>query len=731
MDSSANENEEIVIYSPLKGQHLIHGHGDQGQFPNQGYNDQGQFLNRGFGDQGMSQIRSHDDREERAFHNYLTLRTEDTTTTYHSSIADIHENEMPNGNELQRPPALDHDHVIVPAVLSWESITVRVKGKKGQKSSKGTVEDASVPVPDPGKTQSKGGKIIIDNVTKLKLVASGAGKSTLLNVLTCRNLKSYVLQGEVKVNGVSLGSSIRNISGYVQQDDLFLGTLTVRETLRFRAMLRMDKNIKPKDRLAKVEEVIKEMGLSKCAQTQVGSTGQKRGISGGELKRLSFACEMLTNPPIMFCDEPTSGLDTFMAQNIVQTLQNMASRQRTILCTIHQPSSEIYALFDQLLLMAEGRVAFMGSTKQALEFFSSLNFVCPPNFNPSDFFVLTLAIVPGKEDECKRKVKAICDTFVQTEQGGQIMKDVKQVSSLRRQDSLVSTLCVWNVCIYKTSWGRQFLSVFWRSWVSLTRDVVLLRVRAIQNLVVAVALGLIYLRLTYDQKGVMNINGAMYVLILNLSFNSMFSVVNSFPSEVPIFLREYGSGLYRVDVYFLSKILAELPTFIVFPLMYITVDYWMMGRMTSFMCPLCKVLSTCCRTFCFVGYVISTVSPNVNVGLALAPPMMIPLLLFGGFFLNDESIPVYFIWLKYLSWFKYANELVVVNQWKNVDSLSTGNSTIMANKCLYRNGTDVLTYLSYSKNDMSLNVGLLFALLVGYRLLAFVILLIRARLSRS
>ncbi|XP_025094863.1 protein white-like [Pomacea canaliculata] len=742
MDSSANENEEIVIYSPLKGQHLIHGHGDQGQFPNQGYNDQGQFLNRGFGDQGMSQIRSHDDREERAFHNYLTLRTEDTTTTYHSSIADIHENEMPNGNELQRPPALDHDHVIVPAVLSWESITVRVKGKKGQKSSKGTVEDASVPVPDPGKTQSKGGKIIIDNVSGIVkpgtlmaiMGASGAGKSTLLNVLTCRNLKSYVLQGEVKVNGVSLGSSIRNISGYVQQDDLFLGTLTVRETLRFRAMLRMDKNIKPKDRLAKVEEVIKEMGLSKCAQTQVGSTGQKRGISGGELKRLSFACEMLTNPPIMFCDEPTSGLDTFMAQNIVQTLQNMASRQRTILCTIHQPSSEIYALFDQLLLMAEGRVAFMGSTKQALEFFSSLNFVCPPNFNPSDFFVLTLAIVPGKEDECKRKVKAICDTFVQTEQGGQIMKDVKQVSSLRRQDSLIED-AKKSESRYKTSWGRQFLSVFWRSWVSLTRDVVLLRVRAIQNLVVAVALGLIYLRLTYDQKGVMNINGAMYVLILNLSFNSMFSVVNSFPSEVPIFLREYGSGLYRVDVYFLSKILAELPTFIVFPLMYITVDYWMMGLYgtgEAYIINAAAIVLVANVAVSF-GYVISTVSPNVNVGLALAPPMMIPLLLFGGFFLNDESIPVYFIWLKYLSWFKYANELVVVNQWKNVDSLScdSGNSTIMANKCLYRNGTDVLTYLSYSKNDMSLNVGLLFALLVGYRLLAFVILLIRARLSRS
>ncbi|PVD37704.1 hypothetical protein C0Q70_00304 [Pomacea canaliculata] len=428
------------------------------------------------------------------------------------------------------------------------------------------------------------------------------------------------------------------------------------------AMLRMDKSLKPKDRLAKVEEVIKEMGLSKCAQTQVGSSGNKRGISGGEMKRLSFACErtsfflLSTSTSEKHTGLTKTSLDSFMAQNIVQTLQNMASRQRTILCTIHQPSSEIYALFDQLLLMAEGRVAFMGSAKQALEFFNSLNYVCPPNFNPSDFFVLTLAIVPEKEDECRNKVRAICDTFSQTELGGQIMKDVKQIGTLRRQDSLIED-ARRNESRYQTSWGRQFFSLLWRSWVSLIRDVILLRVRVIQTL--------------------------------------------SFPNEVAIFLREYGSGLYRVDVYFLSKILAELPTFVVIPLLFITVDYWMIGLYQTGEAYIIAgaVFVLVANVAVSFGYVISTVSPNVNVGLALAPPLMIPLILFGGFFLNDDSIPVYFIWLKYLSWFKYANELLAVNQWENVDYLSCtgGNSTSMADRCLYGNGTDVLTYLSYSK----------------------------------
>lgn len=90
-----------------------------------------------------------------------------------------------------------------------------------------------------------------------------------------------------------------------------------------------------------------------------------KGISGGERKRLSFAAEVLTNPSLMFCDEPTSGLDSFMALNVIQVLKTMAQSGKTVICTIHQPSSELYALFDKLLLLAEGRVAFLGSPEEA------------------------------------------------------------------------------------------------------------------------------------------------------------------------------------------------------------------------------------------------------------------------------------------------------------------------------------------------------------------------------
>lgn len=114
-----------------------------------------------------------------------------------------------------------------------------------------------------------------------------------------------------------------------------------------------------------------QLGLTKCENTQIGIAGRVKGISGGEMKRLAFASEVLTDPPLMFCDEPTSGLDSYMAEQVVLTLKELASRGKTIICTIHQPSSQVYALFDRVLLMAEGRVAFLGHTKDAIPFFDT------------------------------------------------------------------------------------------------------------------------------------------------------------------------------------------------------------------------------------------------------------------------------------------------------------------------------------------------------------------------
>ena len=131
-----------------------------------------------------------------------------------------------------------------------------------------------------------------------------------------------------------------------------------------------------------------QFGLSKCADTVIGKPDQGvKGISGGQMKRLSLASEVLTNPALMFCDEPTSGLDSFMATSVVEMLRSLASQGRTVICTIHQPSSQIVELFDKVLLMAEGRTAYLGHVNNANNFLHSCGFPCPQNYNPADHWV--------------------------------------------------------------------------------------------------------------------------------------------------------------------------------------------------------------------------------------------------------------------------------------------------------------------------------------------------------
>lgn len=256
--------------------------------------------------------------------------------------------------------------------------------------------------------------------------ASGAGKTSLLNALNFRNNESLNVYGEIKVNGqlVKCQNELSSISGYVQQDDMFIGSLTVRETLLFQAMLRMDESFSNEKRLKRVEEVMQEvninfrlkikanikknikLNLKKCQNIPVDIQGRK-GISGGEKRRLAFACEILTDPLILFCDEPTSGLDSFIALSVMECMKSLAKQGRTIICTIHQPSSEIFELFDRLCLLSDGNLAFNGPINKCNEFFESQGYKVPVNYNPADFFIKTLAIVPSDKESSSSRIKVI------------------------------------------------------------------------------------------------------------------------------------------------------------------------------------------------------------------------------------------------------------------------------------------------------------------------------------
>lgn len=173
------------------------------------------------------------------------------------------------------------------------------------------------------------------------------------------------------------------------QEDILMGTLTVKETIQYSAQLRLSSNMTKQELNKIVDNVISEMGLEDCAENLIGNW-HLRGISGGEKKRLSIALEIITKPQLLFLDEPTSGLDSASAYFVVQVLKNIAlCGGRTIICSIHQPSSEVFALFDDLFLLSSGEMLYFGEAKMAVEVGQAdFTLICP--FSLLYFFLIIL-----------------------------------------------------------------------------------------------------------------------------------------------------------------------------------------------------------------------------------------------------------------------------------------------------------------------------------------------------
>ncbi|KAM0733916.1 Protein white [Formica fusca] len=558
--------------------------------------------------------------------------------------------------------------------------------------------------------------------------ASGAGKTTLLNALTFRTTRGVSTSGLMAANGRRISPDVlTSRMAYVQQDDLFIGTLTVTEHLMFQATVRMDRHIPRHQRIKRVNEVIDELALSKCRNTRIGIPGKVKGLSGGEMKRLSFASEVLTDPPLMFCDEPTSGLDSFMAHQVISILKALAASGKTIVATLHQPSSELFVLFDKILLMAEGRVAFMGTAVQACSFFKTLGAACPSNYNPADYFVQMLAVVPGRELACRHAIKTTCDTFQSSEYGRKIVTEAETVhgefESFLKYHSKDAGRSP-----YKASWCEQFHAVLWRSWLSVIKEPLLIKVRLLQTIMISLLIGATYFGQRIDLDGVMNINGALFIFLSCMTFQNVFAVINVFCAELPIFLREHRNGMYRTDVYFICKTLAEAPIFLAIPLIFTVIVYPMIGLYPDvrhfFIAA--AVLTLVANVSTSFGYLISCISNSVTTALSIGPPVIIPFLLFGGFFLNTASVPSYFLWFSYLSWFRYGNEALLVNQWSEIDSIDCTTSNITCPK----SGRTVLQIYNFRKENFPMDILCLFALIAAFRLLAFFALLSKTRRSK-
>lgn len=251
----------------------------------------------------------------------------------------------------------------------------------------------------------RGGKTILSGVTgsfhHSRIAAimgpSGAGKSTFLNVIMGKGGSMGEVTGTIKANGreIKPGQDLQGIVGLVPQEDIVHEDLTVRENLVFNARLRLSKTKSVQEQMLIVEDVISVLQL-RHVQHQVVGNAEKRGISGGQRKRVNIGWELVSKPSVLFMDEPTSGLDATAASDILQGLKKMSSLGMNIITVIHQPRYSIFSLFDDVMLLCKGgMLAYLGPSQLALDYLEELGFPLPKNENPADFALDVLSgVVP-------------------------------------------------------------------------------------------------------------------------------------------------------------------------------------------------------------------------------------------------------------------------------------------------------------------------------------------------
>lgn len=302
--------------------------------------------------------------------------------------------------------------------------------------------------------------------------ASGAGKTTLLNVLAHR-AGTGVVTGELKLSGRQLPRSFQASTGYCQQQDVHLATASVREALRFSAVLRQPAEIPLQEKYDYVEKVIHMLEMESFAEAVVGDVGM--GLNVEQRKRLTIAVELAAKPKLLlFLDEPTSGLDGQAAWSIVRFLRKLADAGQAILCTIHQPSGELFNVFDRLLLLQRGgKTVYFGdigerSMKVANYFQHHSGKPCNDGDNVAEYMLDVIGA--GATGNSKQDWHQL---FRESEMYSQLQQDLQEITNSERPPLSAGDEARGRR-EYAAGFFTQFKTVLTRTWLHYWRDPVYL-----------------------------------------------------------------------------------------------------------------------------------------------------------------------------------------------------------------------------------------------------------------
>uniref|UniRef100_A0A0C9S664 TSA: Wollemia nobilis Ref_Wollemi_Transcript_15471_2810 transcribed RNA sequence n=1 Tax=Wollemia nobilis TaxID=56998 RepID=A0A0C9S664_9CONI len=613
--------------------------------------------------------------------------------------------------------------------LKFEDVVYKIKLNTKIVSCWRPSKPTSTANSSPKKERQAVEKTILNGVTGMvcpgeilaMLGPSGSGKTTLLSAVGGR-LEGKV-SGSILFNGQRFGKSMKRKTGFVTQDDVLYPHLTVRETLVYAALLRLPRALSRQEKREHVDAIIGELGLTRCRNTIIGGP-LLRGVSGGERKRVSIGQEMLTNPSLLLLDEPTSGLDSTTAQRIIVTLRNLARGGRTIITTIHQPSSRLYYMFHKVILLSEGNLIYYGEASATMDYFSSIGFAPSYSMNPADFMLdLANGIAPDMKSED--------DTIEQAELNGrkelEDQKNVRQNLILQYKKNLACKIKaeLHNVDDYPngekqprsncennewaTSWWEQF-SVLLRRSLKERKHESFGGLRIFQVLTVSTLAGLLWWqsKVSHIQDQV----GLLFFFSIFWGFFPLFNAVFTFPQESSMLIKERSSGMYRLSSYFVARTVGDLPMELILPTVFVCITYWMGGLREdarSFVLTLLIILYNVLVSQ-GLGLAMGAVLMDVKQATTLSSVTMLTFLLVGGYYIH--TIPAFIAWLKYFSFSYYCYKLLIGVQFSAEETYecAAGRTCLVA---------DYPAIRATGLGDHTIDVIALAVMLVGYRLLAY------------
>ncbi|XP_038906086.1 ABC transporter G family member 9-like [Benincasa hispida] len=539
---------------------------------------------------------------------------------------------------------------------------------------------------------------------------SGSGKTTLLIALSGR-INGH-LDGAITYNGKPFSSEMKRRIGFVTQDDILHPHLTIVETLAFTALLRLPNTLTKQEKLAEVEVMISLLGLSKCKNTIVGSQ-TLRGVSGGERKRVSIGQEILVNPSLLFLDEPTSGLDSTTTQMILTMMGEFAKGGRTVVMTVHQPSSRLFYLFHKLLLLLEGNAVYFGKGSEVMDYFSSIRYSPSVPMNPSDFLldlINGLSMNDPNEDPTIVKQKLVSS----------YKNNISEKLKSERQESDDEHWCKdgsyedSNFEIWPTTWCQQFC-VLLRREIKERRYESFSAMRVVQVLLIAFLCGFLWWQ--SDDSHLQDKLGLLYSIQNFWAFLPVLKAISTFSREQKILEKERSSGMYRLSSYFMSKSANDLPMELALPTIFTLIVYWMTGlkpTLPHFLATLFTILLNV-LAFQGFGFALGALIMDQTAATILGSVLALAFVLTSGFFV--QNVPQFFAWIKYLSIGHFTYKLLLISQFKADDTYPCPKFGGLCKVGEFPNIKQI------GLEGKATTVLALVVMLVGYRLIAYIALL--------